>query len=154
MQTLNIGIDAGGVMFVHVERKKNNEDTSTTNWMVDALSSMQKLKNMGHRLFLVSFAGKKTGEETKRVIKLDASGFINNEDMFIVNDRKKKGIVCKQQKIDIMIDDRADVLLSVMKDSPSTLCFLFGDCPCDNSSVVRVSSWNEFLDYFNPNKIV
>jgi len=148
MQTLNIGIDAGGVMFIHIERK-NNEDTSTTNWMDSALVSMQKLKSMGHRLFLISFAGKKTGEETKRVIQQDASGIINNEDMFIVKDRKKKGIVCKEQKIDIMIDDRADVLLSVIKDSPSTLCFLLGDDPCDNLKIVRVSSWNEFLSYFS-----
>lgn len=142
---MNIGIDAGGVMFVHTDLTIDEDTSSTTNWIEGAIEGMKKLKSHGHRLFLVSFAGKRRGIETKKVIQQTISDCIDEKDMIIVNNRSKKGKVCQELGLDIMIDDHVDVLESVMKTSRKTLCFLFGNNPCDNPKIIRVSNWEEVV---------
>lgn len=142
----NIGIDAGGVLFQHRRNSSNStEDTSSTIWNEGALDSLKKLKTKGHRLYLISFAGKKTGELTKQALRDEASEYIDEEDMYIVNHRLKKGKLCKQLGIDVMLDDRPDVLEAVLKDSQRTKCYLFGTEP--SQKFTRVLTWDEFVNF-------
>lgn len=140
----NIGIDAGGVLFVN-RGEIPSEDTSSTNFMEDAIKIMRDLKQRGHRLFLISFAGKRVGQETKDALKEHAPDCIMENDMYIVNKRTKKGILCNQLNIDIMIDDRIDVLEKVLEDSPKTKCILFGGQKTDNPHIIHVDNWVQLI---------
>jgi hypothetical protein len=126
-----IGIDCGGVLFAHdTKYDKTNashtEDTSSTScWMSGALDALEELKKRNCELFIVSFAGKKRGDETRKTILSTVNHLIPENNIFIVNDRKLKGHICKEHNLQVLIDDRKDVLMEAQKTYPSLKCILF-----------------------------
>lgn len=66
----------------------------------------------GHNIVVNSFAGKARGENTKKSIGGNM-GWIPIQNIFIVNNRKKKWVICNEQKLHIMVDDRLDVLEAI-----------------------------------------
>lgn len=111
MQTkLRLALDAGGVLFIHSSESK--EDTSGTAWMPGCLEALEKLSTV-YDLYVISFAGRQRGLETRDIIAKDAKAWLPEDHVYIVNDRKKKGPLCRELGIHLMVDDRLDVLNGV-----------------------------------------
>src|SRR5437868_5846715 len=111
-----LGLDAGGVLFIHSSEQKG-EDTSSTQWMPGCLAALEKLSQT-YELYVVSFAGQQRGEETKAAIAQEASQFFPEDHVHIVSQRRLKGIVCAELKLSVMVDDRLDVLNAIHMTAP------------------------------------
>lgn len=120
-----IGIDFGGVLSIHDNKRNSSEigdHINTTIDMPNAIEVLTKLKDDGHSLYLISFCGRNRAIETNESLKEYSHLF---EGQFYTKNREYKGFVCNYLECDVMIDDRQDVLDSVNKDSNSTKTILF-----------------------------
>ena len=63
----------------------------------------------GHYLVLVSFCGPKRAWSTRRQIQLDKYF----DEVYFVKNRRFKDDVCKARCLDVLIDDRLDILKSL-----------------------------------------
>ena len=108
--TLVIGVDFGGVCSVHSERYETNDEASeeliNVPGCVEALTTMRQA---GHKLILVSFCGAKRAKATRDYLK-DKDLF---DELIFVKDRKYKADACKRFGIDVLIDDRQDILSTI-----------------------------------------
>jgi len=131
---MRIGIDCGGVLFpTNTKFEGGGEDTTQTEeWMPGALQSLDTLRKLGHELFVVSFCGKRRALETREKL-LEVKDVIPPEHVFIVKDKLKKGTVCRNEGIQVLIDDRQDVLRAAKKNFPELTCILF-------------ESWEQVMD--------
>jgi len=73
-----------------------------------------------------------TGLETREKL-LEVKDVIPPEHVFIVKDKLKKGTVCRNEGIQVLIDDRQDVLRAAKKNFPELTCILF-------------ESWEQVMD--------
>ena len=137
---MNIGIDFGGVLSIHDEKcdpLEKGDHVNTSINMPDAIETLLKLKQNGHKLYLISFCGKKRAIETKESLSKYQDLF---ENQFYTKDRTYKGFLCNYLKCDIMIDDRQDVLEKVSENSPFTKNILFNH---------PLLGWKEVFDIIN-----
>jgi hypothetical protein len=154
-QSLDIGIDFGGVLSVHAaDDEKGGEHRRLDVDMPDALESLKKLKEQGHRLHLISFCGSKRAQQTATSLKNQCSDLFYS--LFFVKNKKFKGAVCKMLGCDIMIDDTLDVLEGVVLDNPTIVPILFtGDkgfvAPgrCANVPVNETATWKGIVELIN-----
>lgn len=107
---LTIGIDFGGVCSVHSERyeTKDVDETELIN-VPGCVATLTALRNAGYKLILVSFCGAKRAAATRAYLK--DKGLFN--DLVFVKDRKYKASVCERFGIDVLIDDRQDILSTI-----------------------------------------
>jgi len=121
---MRIGIDFGGVLVKHDSSNENHDAKEDTNfdvnkvpWMEGALETLASLAaTKKHQLFIVSFCGKKRELETREALKAKVAPFIPESNWIFVRDRKLKSKACKDNQIDVMIDDRLDILLNLLQD--------------------------------------
>uniref|UniRef100_A0A6C0JT83 FCP1 homology domain-containing protein n=1 Tax=viral metagenome TaxID=1070528 RepID=A0A6C0JT83_9ZZZZ len=106
--SLKIGIDFGGVLSIHDGQNNGSEHRTTVINMPGALESLQKLKDQGHKLYLISFAGKSRSQETQDSIKQTCPNLFDG--LYFVKDKGFKKDVCDFLGCDLLIDDRQDVL--------------------------------------------
>jgi uncharacterized HAD superfamily protein len=108
---LCIGVDFGCVCSVHAERYE--QDTKSDELELINIpgckEALTALRAAGHELILVSFCGAKRAGITKAYLK--EQGLFDK--LVFVKNRKYKASVCKFFGIDILIDDRLDVLQSI-----------------------------------------
>lgn len=114
-----IGIDVGGVLLAkgtHIS---------------DAVYSVLVL-SLNYECYIISYRGKNIDKEQQRRIhlrKLGVDRFIPEMNWIFTKSREEKGIVCREMGIDIMIDDKEEVMDSIKKYSPVTMCIHFGHSP-------------------------
>ncbi|MDD4931419.1 MAG: hypothetical protein PHG66_04740 [Candidatus Colwellbacteria bacterium] len=96
-----IAIDAGGVL-LHLNEGVDQSNRSRTP-VKGANEVLAKLKSEGHKLFLVSFAGRKTAEITFNDMKEHYNGLLDG--LFFVKNKEEKIALCRYLGADVMIDD-------------------------------------------------
>jgi hypothetical protein len=114
---MKIGIDIGNVII-----GGGGEDTSffgdnylETPEVGDAFRSIRELKEAGHEIFLVSKCGAVVQSKTLHWLRYhEFSRRTNvNGTPFFVFDRRDKSPVARALKLDLFIDDRDDIIVSM-----------------------------------------
>jgi phosphoglycolate phosphatase-like HAD superfamily hydrolase len=100
-----VAIDAGGVLF------HKNEGVDQTNRertpIKGALEAVTALKMLGHRLYLVSFAGRKTAQITLSDMGKHYPDLFDG--IYFVKNKLEKVALCHHLGADAMIDDTPEV---------------------------------------------
>lgn len=110
---LNIGVDFGGVCSAHAEKYESTEKNASK--QVELINvkgceeTLRALRAQGHKLFLVSFCGRSRADNTRAY--LQPLGLF--DELFFVKDRKYKQNICLLLGLDVLIDDRLDVLETI-----------------------------------------
>lgn len=125
----NIGIDFGGVL--SSKDTKGAEHVNTCIDMPFAVENLMKLKDQGHKLFLISFCGKTRAIETKQslentMISENVSCASLFDEIYFVKDTKFKRPMCEYLNCHFMVDDRDDILFDVQNSACKTIPILFG----------------------------
>lgn len=148
--SFNIGIDFGGVLSMH-DDKNNAEHINTVIDVPNALECLLKLKNDGHKLYLISFCGKTRAIETYQSLAL--SHIDNNmccadlfETIYFVKDRTKKKEICEYLHCHFMIDDRVDILQNIVGCKSNTKPILFGS---EHSQFISAPDWTNVVNIIN-----
>lgn len=155
-RSLKIGIDFGGVLSIHDHSKPDatevgaqGQHKSTAIDMPNGIESLLKLKALGHRLYLISFAGQKRAKETKQAL-LDTCPKLFDE-MYFPKSKSFKTDVCQFLGCDIMIDDIVDLLKDISKVEPKMTCLWFQGDPGfpeadpQNPQIHPLGSWTEVI---------
>lgn len=145
---LKIGIDFGGVLTIHDKSRTSEEDEhqSVEINMPDAMSSLIKLKEFGHQLYLISYCGERRAKETKRGILR----IIPRKDLFdglyFAQRTSNKVDVCRALGCDLMIDDRLKTLKHIQLLIPTMKLIWFSSSeenpPPD---IIKVNSWSDIV---------
>ncbi len=149
---LTIGIDYGGVCSKH---DANNEDKYEDDNFVgevginvpDCLEILRYLKSLGHTLILISYCGVKRANETKKYFRtLQNNPF---SELFFVKKRAYKKEICAYRGVDVMIDNRLDILATIAP----TYTMHFGSHMSDVKSKYiadyTVKNWQEVQTIFS-----
>ncbi len=112
IKLLKIGIDYGNVCSSDAASYENESNDNELGINVpDCLSTLRQLRDDGHSLYLVSFCGKKRAMGTKAYFAtLEDNPFT---ELFFVKAREHKKYICQRFGLDVMIDDRTDILESI-----------------------------------------
>ena len=102
---LRIGIDLGGVCSIHARDYEGTGEMKEIINMPGCVEALQQLRKDGHTLVLVSFCGKSRAEQTKKIPEMKLF-----HEVYFVRDRKYKNQVCHHRALDVLIDDRVDIL--------------------------------------------
>jgi hypothetical protein len=100
--SLKIGIDYNGVC----KSKLLGQDIIN---IPDCLKTLTRLKEKGHKLYLVSYCG----AAKARPLKLYLENLCIFDDFYFVKNRSFKNLVCKYLGLDVLIDDRLDIIKSI-----------------------------------------
>lgn len=144
----NIGVDFGGVLSPH-NVEISAEHVNTVINMPFAVENLLKLKQHGHKLFIISFCGKNKAIETKKSLEetmiMDNISYADIFDkMYFVKYRKYKKDLCEYLNCHFMVDDREDIQEEVMKSRCSTIPILFGKD--SHHSFITANNWNNVTD--------
>lgn len=126
---MRIGIDLGNVL-IGGDTEWFSMDFLNAKPVDQAYNAIDHLTNLGHELFVVSKAYPRN--QIKSVRWLRAYGFndyFNQENTFFVLRREDKTIVCDHLKLDLMIDDRSDIIDHINEYSKDTKGYLFESWP-------------------------
>lgn len=141
-----IGIDFGGVLAVHRGCANVMEHINTEIDMPLALESIEKLKKMNNKLYIISFCGKKRATETNKSIN---ESYVSNyfDEQYFVKSIFKKSYVCQYLGCHFMIDDRIDILDNIKKYNNNIITILFGkyESDCVDTPHVCAKDWNDVL---------
>lgn len=115
MSFTTIASDIGGVLLQ--SRFAADGDTADhsaeATWLDGALESLRGLTE-AHTVYLLSFCGKKTEDATRE--RLRAAGvhtFLPEERWLFCRDRKHKPRLMKEHGIQLLFDDRGDIIANV-----------------------------------------
>ena len=134
---LKIGIDVGGVLSIHKTDVGDGEHENTGIDMPHAIESVRALAAAGHTLYIVSFCGRRRAMETRD--SLVACGLADCfAAMYFVKKVTHKKHVCASLGLDVLIDDRGDILRSV---TCGTHRVKFGDRPVDCDPCYHCADW-------------
>lgn len=144
---LKIAVDFGGVCSVHSERyeAKDMDGLEPIN-VPGCVEALQEMKKQGHKLYLLSFCGAKRAKSTRDYLNE------KHKDLFdvliFVKNRKFKANLCAKHGIDVLIDDRQDILSNI-KPTQSIL-FTYEDTLAGKAiqapkNMAVASSWEEVL---------
>lgn len=146
---LKIAVDFGGVCSVHAERYESDEtkDLEPIN-VPGTVESLQALRQAGHTLILLSFCGAKRAHTTNAYLLEKHTDLF---DMLVfVKKRSSKAAVCKKYGIDVLIDDRVDILTTI---APTQgILFTYEDTlagktpPKGPRGMLVASGWQEVLE--------
>jgi hypothetical protein len=106
---LRIGIDVGGVL-IHMGAlyEDNNQEFKVDFNMKGCVKALKELSSIGHTLVLVSFCGRNRAKATYSMISEKYPGLF--DEMYFVKNIRYKHDVAVARGLDVMIDDRLDVL--------------------------------------------
>jgi hypothetical protein len=105
---LSIGIDYGGVCNAYADTESKIDHDLAIN-IPDCENALRELKAAGYRLVLISFSGAARAKKTYKLLeKLELF-----DKLYFVKRRNYKRQVCEKEGIDVMIDDRLDVLRNI-----------------------------------------
>lgn len=131
---LRIGIDFGGVLADDSLYEKGSTKSEMS--MPGCKEALKLLRKEGHYLVLVSFCGKNRAETNRKNLPLDEYF----DEVFFVKNRDHKNLICKAKALDVLIDDRQDILDTL----DSCYGILFGKKPTFQDKY-RAENWTETL---------
>lgn len=106
---LRIGVDYGGVCSIHAQSYEGKDENEEAINMPGCIEALRALRQDGHELFLVSFCGDRRAQNTARYLKpLDLF-----HRLFFVKHRGYKADICRFLGLDVLIDDRSDILKTI-----------------------------------------
>lgn len=143
-----LGIDFGGVLSIHDGPDTGKEHRSVAINMPYALEALRKLKSDGHKLVLVSFAGKSRSMETMASIEETCPDVFDS--IYFVKDKAHKLAICRYEGCDVMIDDREDILESFI--GSDVMPILYGNP--SSMGIVTMKDWQEDVTKLFPPAIV
>jgi hypothetical protein len=115
--------------------------------------ALETLVKMGHELFIMSFCGKNREVESRQA--LDAIKHLIPESNWVfVRDRKLKSVRCSELGLDVMIDDRLDILQHFVRAQVPrvTKQLIWFDCPVNNrppAGIAVAHNWAEVITLFS-----
>lgn len=139
---LRIGVDMGGVC-VHKAATYENDavefkDSLNMEGCVDAL---RLLSDAGHTIVLVSFCGRRRANDTRDMLKREYPKLF--DEVYFVKSTKFKHAIAESRGLDVMIDDRLDVLKSMPGVTP---IHFIADVPLNlrdkKGSIFEAIDWN------------
>jgi len=155
---MKIGIDIGGVI---IDRSNDAEDTSlfgdnylNAKPLDGAFASIKELAGVPTEIHLVSKCGERVQKRSLEWLKHNdfygMTGVLPERVHFCRERHEKRGI-CEELKLDVMIDDRLEVLSYLVDVVGKLICFkpslsevsrFWGKVP----RVVLVSGWRDVVD--------
>jgi len=105
---------------------------------------IKKIKELGHEIYIITARDSEFHEDPYKQSKewLNTNNIIF--DKLIVNAREKD-IVCKQESIDLFIDDSLNNCISVSDIGIKTI--LFSNKESNYPNIINISNWNSIYDY-------
>lgn len=149
-----IGVDFGGVLAKHTKSGEENmpvtEHKNTKIDMPGAVETLQKLKQKGHTLYIVSFCGKKRALEGMEEVKRHHLDTVFTEQVYITNPFEKSTVLSKFG-CNFMIDDRLDLLDAIQKRNPAVKTIWFGQTEdkCENTKHICAETWDDVYRIIN-----
>lgn len=114
---MKIGIDIGNVIIGgdHEDKSFFGDTYLETPEVSDAFRSIRELKEAGHEIFLVSKCGAVVQSKTLHWLRYHEFSRRTNVTgpPFFVFDRRDKSPVARALKLDLFIDDRDDIIISM-----------------------------------------
>lgn len=143
--SFNIGIDFGGVLSPH-NIEICDEHINTVINMPYAFENLLKLKQLGHKLFIISYCGKNRAIETKKSLEetmiSDTMSYADLFDrIYFVKYRKYKKDICEYLQCHFMVDDRDDIQEEIIRSESHTIPILFGKE--SHPSFITANDWND-----------
>lgn len=143
--TLKIGIDYNGVC----KSKSLGQDIIN---IPDCRETLTRLKEKGHKLYLVSYCG----AAKARPLKLYLEKLRIFDDFYFVKNRSFKNLICKHLGLDTLIDDRLDIIKSIQNSYGIHFCFENHESNKNVADYIpkySVNNWNDvelLLDTLEP----
>ena len=111
---------------------------------VNAAKIINKLKEEGHKIVIITARDSEFHDDPYILSKnwLDKNNI--EYDKLIVNAREK-GKVCRNEGIDLFIDDKLGNCLDVLKEGIKVIRFSNEDC--SNMNIVNLNNWIEIYNY-------
>ncbi len=124
---------------------KNIQEEITNNAKprVDSVEIIKKLREDGHKIFIITARDSEFHDDPYLLSKkwLDKNNI--EYDKLIVNAREK-GIVCKNENIDVFIDDQLNNCLDVSKEGIKVI--RISNENSNNKNIVDLSSWSKIYE--------
>ncbi len=144
MSPLKIGIDYGGVCSIYSDTYEEKSKTDEEINVPGCIEALKKLKELGHKLILVSFCGSKRARKTRSYLtKLQLF-----DNMYFVKKRSFKKDICNHEGLDLLIDDRLDILQTI--NFTDTLLFKYKNHPSNMNNYFDTTyvsdNWNEIVE--------
>ena len=111
-----------------------------------AVETINKLRQQGHEIYIITARDNEFHEDPYILSKVWLDKNNIEYDKLIVNVRKKAP-VCKNEKIDIFIDDQLNNCLEVSKEGIKTIRFTADTNEYEN--IVNINNWNKVYVYIN-----
>ena len=110
----------------------------------NAVKIINRLREDGHKIIIITARDSEFHDEPYLLSKnwLDKNNI--EYDKLIVNAREK-GAVCKNEDIDLFIDDQLNNCLDVLKENIKVI--RFSDEVCDNKDIVNLNNWTKIYEY-------
>jgi hypothetical protein len=115
MPFTKIASDIGGVLLAgrHAAEGDTADHEAEASWLDGALEGLRGL-TATHTVYLLSFCGKKTEDATRARLKAaDVHTWLPEERWLFCRDRKHKPRLMKEHNIELLIDDRGDIIRNV-----------------------------------------
>jgi FMN phosphatase YigB (HAD superfamily) len=150
---LNIGIDFGGVLSIHdSDHTHDKQHRNLAINMEGALESLQELKRLGHKLYLISFCGKSRAIETANSIKSTVPEIFDG--LFFVKNKDYKKHICQHLNCDVMIDDTLPILVDIAKHTKNIQLVCYTGDPSYNdpantriNNITLIDSWKDIVEF-------
>jgi hypothetical protein len=115
---LRIGVDMYGVCMHILEQYENNDvvDHMSDLNMEGCVEALRLLSDAGHTLVLVTFCGRRRANNTRDMLLTKFPNLF--DELYFVKHMKFKHTIAISRGLDIMIDDRLDVLDSMTTVTP------------------------------------
>lgn len=162
-----IGIDVGGVILErdnkkdfgksHLTRGKHTKtllekqerkrvfEASFLPNAKEIISWLAEKKNPKYQLFIVSYCKSAMQERTRNILRTHGfMAWIAESNWLFVEDRKDKAKICETYALDMMVDDRCDVLENIERSCPRPvkLYWFGGDAKkCSSKHMTVVKDW-------------
>lgn len=125
-----LGVDLGGVVIDRIYSKGNlfyNDYFLLTSEIAGAIDALRLLREMGYEIFIVSKADN-NNFLNRTILWLEYQLFyertgIDRDNVFFCEDRGKKALFCKENGITHLIDDRLEIIGSMVGVVPNLYLF-------------------------------
>ena len=112
--SLRIGVDFGGVCSVHADQYESDVDSEELINVPGCVEALRSLRANGHSLHLVSYCGARRAAATRAYLEplalFDSLTFVRSRDF--------KKHACAALGLDVLIDDRLDILATIAPTQP------------------------------------
>ena len=110
----------------------------------NAVEVINRLKKEGHKIIIITARDSEFHDDPYLLSKnwLDKNNI--KYDQIIVNAREK-GMVCKDENIDLFIDDQLNNCLDVLKEGIKVI--RISNEICDNKDIIDLDSWTKIYEY-------